>query len=479
MENDNSTIGQIVCALTDIFTRIIQNSTDIASFECEAIDLCHRCLANAMGRAIEAYDDILLEKRPQGLYVHDKRSRTIATEIGDVSFMQRRYRDKYGCDVYLLSDVLDIPYNARISPSATEFLVLAGSQVSYAKAAKLMSRHGSDIDSRSVMNVIHRTGDICAKDDAQSALALYKDGLIPDAEIKTEDICMEADGTYFSVQKPKEGEPKRVEVKAMCAYSGKSIEGKKVRRNNVFHHACVGTPTDLWAEAIPQMGKKFDLSALKHVHLGGDGEAWCADAETYLPNTSVQFHLDPFHVNKAISSCFYDQRLASKVIAIVTSGEIDCAIKLLKACIAFGIAREKKTKATITYLENNKDAIAKVGPSLGTMESDNQHLYGARMDAVPCAWSIHGASAMARIISRRESNREILRLTRKDSISQKRKESKEKKILKFLERQGGSRCVIKSIGSGYLPPHQVDTKKMAGGNAYALYKGMANLDRWI
>lgn len=64
-----------------------------------------------------------LRKSRKGISVHDVRSRTLATEIGDVGFSLRRYRDRFGEDVYLLADALDIPYGCRISPGAQEFLV--------------------------------------------------------------------------------------------------------------------------------------------------------------------------------------------------------------------------------------------------------------------------------------------------------------------------------------------------------------------
>ena len=43
----------------------------------------------------------------------------------------------------------------------------------------------------------------------------------------------------------------------------------------------------------------------------------------------------------------------------------------------------------------NIDAIYTGGPSLGTMESEQQHVYGCRMDAFPCAWTLRGAVSLA------------------------------------------------------------------------------------
>lgn len=72
-------------------------------------------MAEALGLALEALDARLLAQKTEGISVHDVRSRTLATEIGDVGFSLRRYRDRFGEDVYLLADALDIPYGCRSS----------------------------------------------------------------------------------------------------------------------------------------------------------------------------------------------------------------------------------------------------------------------------------------------------------------------------------------------------------------------------
>lgn len=98
--------------------------------------------------------------------------------------------------------------------------MLAASQASYAKAADLLARHGSRVSERTVMAVLRRAGDACEREDVAAAKSLYGDGVVPEAESRLSEICMEADGTWFSVQRPKPGEPRRFEVKAMCAYGG-------------------------------------------------------------------------------------------------------------------------------------------------------------------------------------------------------------------------------------------------------------------
>lgn len=480
MADDTNPRARAIAALAEMFFEKARAATSFSKLESEVTDLGHGCMTEALGLALEALDAHLLARKPSDLHVHDIRQRNLATEMGDVRFSIRRYRDRFGCDVYLLADALDIAYGVRVSPGAMEFLVEAAAHVSYAKAARLLARHGSSIRPQTVMECMRKAGRLCAEEDEAAATSLYRDGVVPEAEHVEEELCMEADGTYFRVQGAPDDAPKRLEVKAMVAYAGKEVRGGKVRRRTCAHHALVGTPSELWSEGVASaVGRKYDLSKVRHVHLGGDGERWCRDAERYLPKAAITFHLDPWHVNHAVMSCFADAKMAWNVLEVMNDGDKGEAIALLRACLDAGLARERQARTVISYLEGNIDHIALEGPSLGTMESENQHLYGVRMDSFPCAWSVQGASDMARIISRRESGIPVPRYTRERSRGKHRRAKREEKELSLYERQAGSGKVLKSVGSGYLPPHQVDTRKMDPGKAYALRKGMANLDRGI
>lgn len=480
MANDTNPQARAIAALAELFFEKACTATSFSSLESEAMDLGHRCMREALSLALEALDAQLLAQKPSDLHVHDIRQRNLATEMGDISFSIRRYRDRFSCDVYLLADELDIAYGTRVSPGATEFLIEAAAHVSYTKAARLLARHGSSVRPQTVMGCMRKAGRLCAEEDEAAATSLYRDGVVPEAEHAEEELCMEADGTYFSVQGTPDDAPKRLEVKAMVAYAGKEIRSNKVRRHGCVHHALVGTPSELWSEGVASaVGRKYDLSKVKRVHLGGDGERWCRDAERYLPKAAVTFHLDPWHVNHAVMSCFADAKMAWNVLEVINDGNKEEGIELMEACLDEGLAREKQTRAVISYLKGNIDHIAVDGPSLGTMESENQHLYGVRMDSFPCAWSLQGASDMARIISRRESGVRIPRQTRDGSYGERRRKMRERKELSFYATQGSAARVLESVGSGYLPPHQVDTRKMKSGKAYALYKGMANMDREI
>ena len=71
-------------------------------------------------------------------------------------------------------------------------------------------------------------------------------------------------------------------------------------------------------------------------------------------------------------------------------------------------------------------------------------------------------------------------MSREASRGEKRRARRDRKELSFYGEQDlAASKVLESSGSGYLPPHQADTRKMDPGKAYALHKGMAILDRGI
>lgn len=115
MEDSTNPRTQAIAALAELFFESACRSADLAQLESSAIDIGHGCMAEALGLALEALDARLLAQKTEGISVHDVRSRTLATEIGDMGFSLRRYRDRFGEDVYLLADALDIPYGCRSS----------------------------------------------------------------------------------------------------------------------------------------------------------------------------------------------------------------------------------------------------------------------------------------------------------------------------------------------------------------------------
>ncbi len=137
------------------------------------------------------------------------------------------------------------------------------------------------------------------------------------------------------------------------------------------------------AAAVACLGGVF-LDILKggDIGLSGfDGEAWCKQAADYLPAAaSVDGNLDPFHVNRAIGPCFAEPGADAErqVMQCIWFGRAGDAADLLEALADDGLARPKNAAQVAAYLRNNAELIRSCPPSLGTMESENEHLYASR-----------------------------------------------------------------------------------------------------
>lgn len=467
--NDTASRMEIAAeALAVLFDEELRamGAADISSIEDRMLGVGHEAMAEAFGRALERYDLRICAELPNGARIHDRRARMLATKMGDVSFRWTRVRAADGAIDAPLADAIDLPVGCRVSPAATDFLVEAACDVSYARAARLLAKAGgSDVSAGTVMGSMRRAGALAAEQDASAAEALYRDGVLPGGDAVAEELCLEADGTWFSVQNPAPGEPKRLEVKAVAAYAGKEERGGRVRRVGVARHACVAAPGQFAREAVAAVGGAYDLSKVRKVHVGSDGEAWCKSMGAFMPKAEPVGHLDPFHVNRAVASCFAEPGAASSVLGCVWGGEKEAAPKILAAAAELGLARPKRTAEVVRYLENNMEIIANEGPSLGTMESENQHVYGVRMDSFPCAWSARGASDMARLRGRSVSGREIPRMTREKSMSKKRLAARRRRELAPYAGPAGR--IPRSSGRGYEAPHRASAVGMAAEIRYA------------
>lgn len=470
MNDTPTSASQVASLLAPLFLNILrEDDVSFEAFEAEAIRIGHAVTAEAMSMALERLDAVLCANLPEGCRVHDRRLKTLATEVGDLSFVYRRVRDRFGNTVIPCADALDLPWNARVSPAARAFLIEAGATVSFQKAANLLARNGSRVSATTVMNSVRRIGELCAEEDAKLAEDLFVNGVVPEGEVESAQVLVEADGTWIRLQNVRDGEPERVEIKALVAYGSKEERGGKTSRTNCVHHGCVASPDAFWTQAVAAIGTKFDLSKVESCHIGTDGEAWCKRGAEFLPSRiSTSGHLDPFHVSRAVASCFGADRMrgAWHVIDVLNDGDVEEAASLLEAMAGAGLAREGRVPKVAAYLRNNAELIGAPGPSLGTMESENQHLYGARMDSVPCAWSREGTSAMARIISRRSSKRDLPKVTRASSVTRRRARRSEERIARALFPKGAGK-VVESVGSGYLPPHRASVAGLSAEVRYA------------
>ena len=403
--------------------------------------------AEALSRALAARDrELLASSRPAGSRVHSRRGRTLATTMGDVTFRRALLLDAAGSTLCPLDEELGLPLGDRVSPSARGFLVTCGADVPFARTARLLEMAGgSAVSATTVMNSLRRAGEAVAGLERSAARDLYRDGVPPEADSFAEEVLVEADGTYVRMR-----DGSAAEVKAVVAYAGKERGGGRARRVEPVRLGCVGeAPGVFWEQAVAQIGRRFDLARVERVHLGTDGEAQYVNGLASMRFPEAAGHIDPFHVARAVASCAVDRAAGGAALAdaVRSLGPEACA-DLIDDMIEDGTAREG-SEAVAAYLRRHAAEIGG-GPSMGTMEAEQQHMYKVRMASFPCAWSREGADAMARVRSWLYSGFELPGRTREGSRSRRRAARRDERLASFVASRPGTR--LKSEGKGWEYP---------------------------
>lgn len=242
------------------------------------------------------------------------------------------------------------------------------------------------------MGVPREIGGLLAGEAGARRDDLFAKGLAPDAERECDEIRVETDGVWVTLQHERS---RSAEIKALCAYETKH-EGERV---GTVHHAMIGPSESFWEEAVASIGRRYSLPALKRCWAGSDGGGWCKKLPGYLHGPEIVHKLDGWHVNRALKTAFPDREDAAPLFDLLRAGEIGGLLDVLALRLDTGYGEREKVRALIRYIKNNREAIEAEAPSMGTMEGTNAHLYAARMKAWGGAWSIRGASDMARIRS--------------------------------------------------------------------------------
>jgi len=440
---DNNTT-QLTELLRCFCLKRICDTEDFATAEGRILDDLFVSLTDAMGHALEDFDDALLKDKERAWHVKDKRFRTILTEFGDVTFARRIYIDECADRRSLLDEILAIRPRKRLSPGAFESLAYFGGEIPYGRAAKTCFRHcQTKVSPMTTLATLREVGDLLEKAARQARHSLFSDGIIPDAEHKALEICVEDDGIWVPLQ----GEGRRsVEIKALCAYQNKS-DG---RRMGCTHYAAVAKPKRFFEEAIAYVGRRYALDRIRRIWAGSDGGGWDKTFHEYFPtDIEITHKLDPWHLNRAIKVAWPDKADQKDLFELLYQGDIDGLLSVLRLRADTGFGDRDKTRALITYIENHYTSIVVKSPSLGTMESTNAHLYAARMKAFGGAWSIEGASDMARIRSRVFSGDDLPAPKREQAFGPRDIRRRDKVRNQLLDRINAG---VQSVGEGYEPP---------------------------
>ena len=248
-------------------------------------------LAQEEARAwLEELDEQLLEVKPQGWRVVGKRSRTLVTRFGPVTFERRLYRDERGGYHVLLDEVLGLPAYQAASEEVMESVMMLVTGMPFAWVSEVLVRLTAGVLSPStVWRLVQGVGRRVVEAEEVEVKRVFGQGAPPRrvGQRQARRLYVEADGVVIR-QRTGTGRARWKEVRLGVAYDERGKE-------RVYLHG--GEKVNFWEGASLEWGAEWDWSQVEEVVVNGDDASWIDEASEVLAGVVRQ--LDRFHVVRA------------------------------------------------------------------------------------------------------------------------------------------------------------------------------------
>lgn len=227
-------------------------------------------------------------------------------------------------------------------------------------------------------------------------------GELPQSEGKMiASLMLEADGVMLSLQREK---ARKAEVKVGIAYEGwKQVGHDRYATVGKTIYSDVAGTDEYWAGMTLKLQRKYDLSAVSGMVIGGDGAGWIREG---LEHFSGTFQLCRYHLNRELTYALGpDKEGAREVLGYCERGEVELACDALsrarersKGEQAGRIDRVRRYIATnSTGLRDYRLALGEEGKNLrrtGAMEGNVDKLVVRRMKNQGMSWRVEGIRRM-------------------------------------------------------------------------------------
>lgn len=450
------TRSQVLDTLTHYFLPHLLATEDFDTFIRDVALETRNLSREAVGYAIEEFDEQVREQAPRSWEIKDRPKRSIITVLGKITYSRTLFIDEYKRPRYLTDEILGIKKHARYSADAFLWIVMRAAFVSFRNTAKGFEElSGEYVSQVTVMKMVHKEG------------ALIKEYLLEsktkENTLSQQSLFIESDGVFIALQSPEKRKAaiarhlyesirtkRSVELKCEVSYAGKTATSEPTRkkRGNVLAACTTEDAGELFKICAKDIERNYEVEDIGSITCGSDGgecykksgldAMFCGATHTHV--------LDPFHIVRALTVAFPDKALKSKMLSVVYAREFKGFSAL---CSYLCDAAETKTEqdkiiACRKYIENNKSSID-MNANLGTMEGTIAHIWAKRMKNNGTSWSVRGMEAMGLVRAFVCTGRKLIVPPKEVFFTEKEKESKELWIKKSCRYQGDS------VGEGYLP----------------------------
>lgn len=397
-------------------------------------------LAQELAKALlENIDEELMKEKDQSLKVECLKEHRITTVFGDVRVRRRLYRDNNGDYRFLLDEKMGLDKGCHMSCKVKELATFISSHFPFQRSEEILRAIlPSGISHTTIHRLVGKVTDPCLEAEEKEIEEVYEGGVIPESGGKVvPHLFIEADGTNIALQRE---EARRAEVKAGIAYEGwQEVSKDRYRVTEKTVYTGIMDGDRFWEGFSLALAKKYDLSKVSRVIVGGDGASWVKEGASLLGGI---YELDKFHLKRALNQTL-DNGLAMEVYQACTAGEVDKVDKILIETQQRASGDEAKEISRLRgYLMGNafglRDYRLEVDGDglrgLGAIEGNVDKLVANRMKKRGMSWTIKGSQRMARLISLREMGKLHSWITHKDKpesrLSPEKEINQDKPILR-------------------------------------------------
>ena len=407
--------------LSEIFNNYTGDLTKIAEMVYGVTDEVTKLGCQMIAEEWESFDELLRNRKDvrKGWHIVRKDETSLLTSLGEVIYKKTLFKNtKTGESCYLLDQLMGLEKHARITEDAEARVLKEASESSYRKGGAHASIKGDTISKEAVMNKLHRLDFpsiavpekmerksiyIDADEDHVSLQYLDQKGDIKKPRQNT--IMPRIIYVYEGVDTEKDGRPRLVNTK----YFGGVYEGTKEIRK-------------LWNEVLDYLNEAYDMDAVEHIYINGDGASWIRSGVNIIPKS--KFALDKYHMHKyilAATSHLEDSAEDAR-------SEIYRAIHKKKKWMAEGIfdkvieiterdTKQKAVEKAKAYILGNWSGIllsmkGKDENVRCSAEGHVSHVYADRMSSRPLGWCYTGADKMSRLRIYKYNQGDMLELVR-------------------------------------------------------------------
>lgn len=407
--------------LSEIFNNYTGDLTKIAEMVYGVTDEVTKLGCQMIAEEWESFDELLRNRKDvrKGWHIVRKDETSLLTSLGEVIYKKTLFKNtETGESCYLLDQLMGLEKHVRITEDAEARVLKEASESSYRKGGAHASIKGDTISKEAVMNKLHRLDFpsiavpekmerksiyIDADEDHVSLQYLDQKGDIKKPRQNT--IMPRIIYVYEGVDTEKDGRPRLVNTK----YFGGVYEGTKEIRK-------------LWNEVLDYLNEAYDMDAVEHIYINGDGASWIRSGVNIIPKS--KFALDKYHMHKyilAATSHLEDSAEDAR-------SEIYRAIHKKKKWMAGGIfdkiieiterdTKQKAVEKAKAYILGNWSGIllsmkGKDENVRCSAEGHVSHVYADRMSSRPLGWCYTGADKMSRLRIYKYNQGDMLELVR-------------------------------------------------------------------